>query len=99
MTVTGQIDGAPLTLRFGFRFSEMEGYWVLSIADQFGNPLLDSCPLVTGDEGAANLLEQHGYLRIGSIFVINVSGVSQDLPGIGNLGVDFALLWDDSPSP
>jgi hypothetical protein len=96
MTVTGQIDGAPLTLQFGFGFSEMEGYWVMSIADQLGNPLLASVPVLTGNEGAANLLEQHGYLRIGSIYCINVSGVSQDLPGIGNLGVDFQILWDDT---
>jgi hypothetical protein len=96
MTVTGQIDGVPLTLRFGFGFSEMEGYWVMSIDDQDGNPLLASVPVLTGDQGAANLLEQHGYLGIGSLFCINASGVGQDLPGVSNLGRDFFILWDDS---
>ena len=96
MTVTGQIDGAPLTLRFGFLFSEMEGYWVMSIDDQFGNPLLASVPVLTGNEGAANLMEQHGYLRIGSIYCINVSGIASDNPGISNFGIDYNLLWDDT---
>jgi hypothetical protein len=92
--ITMTIDGAPLTLQLAFRFSEMAGYWVMTVFDRLANLLLDSIPLLTG----ANVLGQYAYLNIGSAFVINASGITtMDYPIASNLGVDFLLLWDDTP--
>lgn len=92
------VDGGALTLQLRVRYSEIAGYWVLTISDNAGNMLVDSVPLVTGSYPAANLLQQHRYLQIGSAYVINASGVDQDSPDETNLGSDFLLLWDDSPA-
>src|ERR1700724_422561 len=86
LTVTGTIDGSPLTLSFRVLFSEMAGYWVLTINDTSGNLILDSLPMITGLYPAANILGQFAYLAIGSLFVINVSGAVMDYPDDTNLG-------------
>lgn len=94
------VDGGVLQLHLAIGFNEMAGYWILGIADQQGNQLLNSIPLVTGSWPAANVLGQYGYLQIGSAFVINASNLStdlQDYPGQSNLGSDYILLWDNSP--
>jgi hypothetical protein len=91
---TGVIDGAPLTLQLTCGFSEMALCWIVSISDRLGNLLLDSLPLLTG----ANVLGQYAYLAIGSMFVINASGVAMDSPDSTNLGSDFLVIWDDTPA-
>ncbi len=98
LAVSLDIDGRTVSLQLRLRFSEMAGYWVLTIADRAGALLVDSVPLLTGDYPAANLLGQHAYLGIGSAYVINASGVAGDYPDAGNLGSDFLLLWDDTPA-
>jgi hypothetical protein len=94
---TLNVDGKPLTLQFSVYYNEMGGYWLMDVADASGKPLLASCPLVTGSWPAANLLQQFAYLKIGSAFIINVSGVAMDYPDKTNLGTDFVLLWSDTP--
>lgn len=96
LQVALSVDGRPITLRLTIRFNEMAGYWVMTIANSTGVVLLDSIPLVTGSYPAANLLQQYGYLGIGSAYVINASGVAQDYPDGTNLGSDFLLLWGDT---
>lgn len=98
MTVSLNIDGSTLTLRLNIRFNEMAGWWVMIIADQFGNMIIDGVPLVTGDYPAANMLEQYAYLEIGSCFMINISQTPIDSPNLTNLGNDFVLLWADTPT-
>ena len=92
------IDGGTVTLQLAVSYSTAAGYWVLAIADQFGNPILASLPMITGYYPAANLLKQYRYLGIGSAYIINASGVPQDSPDATNLGTDFVLLWDDTPT-
>ncbi len=97
LQVTLSVDGGVLKLQLTLAYNAMAGYWVMTIADNSGNLILDSIPLVTGAYPAANVLEQFAYLAIGSAFIINASGVAQDHPDSTNLGSDFLLLWDDTP--
>ena len=90
------VDGATLTLQLTIRYNEMASLWMMTIRDSSGNLLLDSVPMVTGDFPAGNLLQQHGYLKIGSAYIINVSGGTSDRPDATNLGTSFLLLWSDT---
>lgn len=96
-SVTLSIDDAPVTLQLRIRFSEMAGYWTLTIKDASGVLLLDSVPMLAGAYPAANILGQFAYLGIGSAYVVNASGVEEDSPSSTNLGSDWVLVWDDTP--
>lgn len=97
LSVALSINGGTVTLQLAVRFNEMAGYWVMSIADPQGVPLISTIPLVTGTYPAANLLLPYQYMNIGSAYVINISGVtSPDYPNANNLGTDFQVLWDDN---
>ena len=69
----------------------------VGINDASGNALLTDVPLLCGVFPAGNILGQFAYLAIGSAYIVNVSGVSQDSPDDTNLGTDFQLIWGDSP--
>ena len=71
--------------------------WMIDIADQYGNRLVSSVPLVTGAWPASNILAPYDYLGIGSAFVINQSGGAADIPNASDLGSQFILLWDSNP--
>lgn len=92
------IDGTALTLNLEINWSEMAGYWVMSIFDHTGVLLLDSIPLITGWYPAANLLSQFQYLEIGSAYILNEGNSSSDYPGRNDLGTAFNLLWSDTPA-
>lgn len=94
--VTLQVDGSALTLNLAISWSEMAGYWVMSISNSSGVLLLDSIPLITGWYPAGNILAQYGYLAIGSAFLINQGTSESDYPGRNDLGTNFQLLWDDT---
>jgi len=99
--VTVTVDGANVTLGCRLRYSEMAGFWVLSISDANDNLLLDSVPLLTGVWPAANILGQYGYLRIGSAYVINAgndTASQSDSPDDTNLGTGYVLVWGDQPT-
>ena len=96
--VSLQVDGKNLKLRLSLSFNSMAGYWSMDIADQFGNALVVGIPLLTGDYPAANLLCQQRYLAIGACYIINFGQVAADHPDATNLGTDFLLLWDDTPT-
>lgn len=93
--ITLSVDGGQVTLQLGFYYSAMCGFWIMNIADQNGNPLVSSIPLITGSFPGGNLLRAQGYLAIGSAYIINQSGLT-DYPDDTNLGSDFILLWGDT---
>jgi hypothetical protein len=95
-TVSLSVDGSLLTLQLNVYFSEMANYWLMDIFDNQGNPLLASVPLLTGSYPAANILQQYGYLGIGSAFLLNVSASPLDHPDKNSLGTDFILIWSDT---
>ena len=95
-TTTLPVDGNQLILGMSVRFDEMCQYWLLSISDSSGNPLLANVPLLCGDYPTANILAQHSYLQIGSAYVLNVSGTSDENPGANSWSGDFQLMWSDT---
>src|SRR5690242_6513724 len=98
LTVSLAIDGGVKTLQLTISFNEMSQYWVMKVADQNGNVLLNSIPFLTGDFPAANVLAQHTHLKIGSAYVVNAGNVQSDYPGQRDLGTGFFLVWSDTPS-
>lgn len=89
------VNGNPLTLNLTISYSEMAGYWQMSVADTNGNLLIASVPLITGWYPAANLLAQYQYLKIGSAYLLNTGSVYSDYPGPNELD-KFTLLWSDN---
>lgn len=92
------VNGATLTLNIGLSYNQYGQFWAMSISDQFGNPLVNSAPLLTGVWPAANILSPYDYMGIGSAYLINQNGALTDWPNDTNLGNQFALLWDDNPT-
>ena len=96
------INGGTVTLQIVVTYNEMGGFWVLSISNQAGVPILNSVPLITGAYPGANILAPYQYLEIGSAYVINTSGlINPDFPDETDLGAnsstgDFSLLWSDN---
>jgi hypothetical protein len=97
LSVSLTVDGDPLTLQMRFRYNDLAKYWTMAVMDRTGAPLVDSVPMISSDYPAANLLQQHAYLGIGSAYVINVSGSAAEYPSDSMLGSDFVLLWGDTP--
>ena len=89
------VNGQPLTVNVALSFSEMAGYWQMSVSDSNGNLLLASVPLITGWWPGANLFAQYQYLNIGSAYLLNTGNATTDYPGSNNLG-QFSLLWGDN---
>lgn len=89
------VNGAALTLGIALSYSEMAGYWLLSLTNSTGNILVSNLPLITGWWPAANILAQFQFLNIGSAFLLNTGNANTDYPGQGNLS-SFSLLWDDN---
>jgi len=93
------IDGTVTSLYCALRYNEIAGFWVLTVSNAQGTLIIDSLPLLTGNDSAGNILGQFAYLGIGSAFVLNVSGVAApDYPDDEDLGTDYQLLWDNTPS-
>ncbi len=90
------VDSKPLVLVLGFSYNTYAGWWSMSVADQFGNSLIASVPLLTGVFPAANILAPYSYLQIGSVYVVNQSGAASDWPSDTNLATGFTVLWDDT---
>jgi hypothetical protein len=87
--VSVSVNGAVQTFFVILRYNEIAGYWAMTIEDSNQNLLVDSLPLLTG----LNLLRQFQSLQIGSVFILNVSGVAQDSPDNTDLGSDFQMIW------
>ncbi|TWH46327.1 hypothetical protein [Sporomusa sp. KB1] len=97
-TCTLQIDGQNKALSFFVAWNSIAGYWIMGITDEAtNNVLLSSIPLIPGDPPAANILEQYSYLGIGSAYVVNTGNSATEFPNDSNLGVDWILIWSDTP--
>jgi hypothetical protein len=90
--VSVSINGAVYSFFVLLVFNEVAMYWVMSISDANQNLIVAGVPLVTG----LNVLRQFQYLGIGSIYVINATGVDIDFPNSSDLGSDFLLCWADN---
>jgi len=94
-TVELTVNMQSLTLVLSLGYSEMAGYWQMSISNTNGTLLVASVPLVTGLYPAANVLAQYQYLQIGSAYLLNTGNAPVDYPGPNDLA-QFSLLWGDN---
>ncbi len=87
------------SLKFNFVWNYTGKYWVMRITDPSTEEILiDSVPLVTGviNTDTLNILRKHGYLGIGSAFLVPiVEKPSDDFPSDITLGKEFDLIWGD----
>jgi hypothetical protein len=90
------VDGKNITLELNLKYAEIAEYWIVKITNSDKVVLLDSVPLVPGGYPADNILEQYGYLGIGSAFIVKSSNVAADYPSDTTLGTDFLLVWGDT---
>lgn len=91
------VDGKKLTIRIQLRWNIQAQYWVMSIINiKTGDYYVDDIPLMAGVMPTVNLLQPHNYLKIGSCYIVNISGTDSDIPDQYNLGSDFILLWGDT---
>lgn len=90
------VDGKNITLEFNLKYNEIAEYWVMKITNSDKVILLDSIPLVPGNDSAGNILEQYGYLGIGSAFIVKASAIADDRPNDMTLGNQFILVWGDT---
>ncbi|WPS86460.1 hypothetical protein SMD22_18380 [Brevibacillus halotolerans] len=97
-TCTLPIGTENITLDFSLTYNTPGKYWFMSITDhETGKLLVDALPLLSGEYPAANLLESHGYLKIGSAVVVSANG--DDLtPTFNSLGKDHLIIWSDTVS-
>ena len=67
--------------------------WVLDIADQSGNPIVQGLALVTG----CDLLGQYGYLALGGQLICMTDYQSDAIPTFNNLGSNSQLYFVTIP--
>ena len=91
------INGENRALSFRLRYNNIAKYWNLAVIDAITKAvLIDALPLMVGEYPAANLLEQFGYLGLGSAVIVR-EGELKDAPNPDdtNLGTEYYLVWGD----
>ena len=85
------IDGGNVNLRFRLMYNELANYWIADISKDDA-VVLAGLPLVP----AQNILEQFGYLGIGSAYIIPRSEAQEQWPSLGTLSADWYVVWGDT---
>ena len=85
------IDGGNTLLKFRMTYNDLAKYWLVDIYK--GDTLVyTGLPLVPGQ----NILEQVGYLGIGSARIVPKSRVKEQWPSMATLESDWYVLWGDT---
>jgi hypothetical protein len=92
------INGANRTLSFLLRYNSVAEYWNMTVIDaRTKSTLVDAVPLMGGVYPAANLLEQFGYMGLGSACIVRNGEITEtENPNDTNLGAEYFLVWGDS---
>jgi hypothetical protein len=92
------IDGENRPLSFLLRYNGVSEYWSLTVMDARTKAMLiDAVPLMSGVYPAANLLEQFGYMGLGSVCIVREGELPESSnPNDTNLGAEYYLVWGDS---
>lgn len=85
------IDGGNTNLGFLLTYNEISNYWMIDISKD-DVLVLSGLPMVP----AQNLLEQLGYLGIGSMRIIPRSDVQEQWPSQGTLSSEWYVVWGDT---
>ncbi|MDE1158441.1 MAG: hypothetical protein PW791_09210 [Neorhizobium sp.] len=87
-TFSIQLAGITYVLTFTYRDSVMGG-WILSIADEDENPMVNGIPVITG----ADLLEPYGYLDFGGSLYAQTDADVDAVPTFTNFGSSSHLYF------
>lgn len=79
-TFTIALNNVTYTLTV--KWNSFSNCWILYIADDQGNAIVNGIPMVTG----CDLLEQYAYLGIGGAFVVQSSNDVNEVPDYSALG-------------
>jgi hypothetical protein len=92
---TTEINGANLTLYFRFRFHSAINQWIMDIADEMGNEIVNGIPLLVMEgEYNGNLLKPYEHLGIGKIMVAPLSDAERGVdPGVDSLKDKYYIVW------
>ena len=92
------IDGKNRPLSFQLRYNDIAKYWNLTVIDALSKAtLIDALPVMVGEYPAANLLEQFGYMNLGSAVVVKEGDLQEaENPDDTNLGTEYYLVWGDT---
>lgn len=95
---TVPIDGKNRPLSFQLRYNSIAEYWNLTVIDaRTKETLIDALPIMVGEYPAANLLEQFGYLELGSAVIVKEGDLQgAENPDDTNLGTEYYLVWGDT---
>ena len=85
------IDGGNTLLKFRMTFNDLAKYWIVDIYKN-EKCVYAGLPLVPGQ----NILEQVGYLGIGSAWIVPRSRVMEQWPSETTLESDWYIIWGDS---
>jgi len=99
LVISLPINGGIKKFLLEVKYNEVAEYWLITVRDaNTKEVLLSNIPLVTGgnlfEEG--NLLQQFGYLRLGSLIVHKTTETELDYPDDTSLGNNFVLVWGDN---
>ncbi len=91
------IDGKNIPIDFQLHWNAQANYWVMTLINSASSTYyVDSIPLIAGVQPTINILQPYSYLKIGSCYIINISGIASDYPTDDNLGIDYIMLWGDT---
>ena len=91
-TYTVMISGSKRNITFILTqcYNARAGYWALGIYDKTNAPIVLNIPLLCGYD----LLEQYGYLDIGSLYLVNIGDQTIEYPDDTNIADNFELAWE-----
>lgn len=85
------IDSGNTILKFHMSYNDLAKYWLVDIYKN-DVPVYAGLPLVPGQ----NILEQVGYLGIGSAWIVPRSRAIEQWPSETTLESDWYIVWGDS---
>lgn len=86
------VDGKNIILGFELQYNELAGYWIITIHNERGEPLIAGIPAVP----AQNILEQYDYLEIGRAYIVPAQTLKEQWPSRYTLGAQWYLVWGDT---
>lgn len=99
-TFTTQIpvDGENRNFKFFFSWNTCENHWQMTLTDNSTDEiLLSNYPLFLRSFPYNNIISHLSYKKIGSLYIVNLSGNNQETLNLDNLGLSFILVWGDTP--
>lgn len=83
------ISLAGVTYNLRLAWNRAASCWMLDIADEDRQPLVNGIPVITG----ADLLAQYGHLGFGGALIVQTDHAADAVPTFDNLGVTGRIYF------